>query len=329
MSSLDPQPMDELLNALIDGELTAAEEDEVRQQIERDKDLAGRLQWIKACRTLVNSMPRVDAPAELLDRVRQTLERRSLLGEVPPIGGGRRIVYHLLARRVMAVAAAVGLVGMLSVLVYSILAPPARPPQGLAVRTVGSGPVASTGLTGPGHEVLTGRLEVRVASLADMEMFLNRILDSHGLTGSPGTGGSADRRVYRLRCGVGQFDALLADLDEAWQRFDRPTLYLETSGAPVPVVVPSVRLDQLARIAHQEDSGRSVEVAREIAVLNSVNQTMPGQEVLAAVVERGRDLWPTVPKPVLTSSERTAVAKPKPPADERSVSLTVVLVAAR
>jgi len=320
MSSLDPQPMDELLNALIDGELTAAEEDEVRQQIERDKGLAGRLQRITACRTLVNSMPRVDAPAELLDRVRQTLERRSLLGEAPPIGAGRRIVYRLLARRVMAVAAAVGLVGMLSVLVYSILAPPARSPQGLAVRTVGSGP-----------EVLTGRLEVRVASLADMEMFLNRILDSHGLAGSPGTGGSADRRVYRLRCGVGQLDALLADLDEAWQRFDRPTLYLETGGGPGPVVVASVTPDQLARIAHQENPGRSVEVAREIAVLNSVKQTMPGQEVLAAVVEKGQDLWPTVPKPVLTSSERTveAKAKPKPPADERSVSLTVVLVAAR
>jgi len=329
MSSVDPHYIDELLNGLIDGELTVAEEAEIRQQIERDKDLAGRLQGLTDCRTLVNSLPRISAPPELLERVRQTLERRSLLGEVPSIGTGRRFGGHLIARKVVAAAAAIGLVGILSVLVYSIVVPSARSSQPLVKQQDRPGPTAPGELAGIGHGVLTGRLEARVASLADMEMFLSRILEGHGLAGSFETDGSGDRRVYRLHCGLCTLDAVLADLAGTWHRLERPTFYLETGRLPSPIVVTSVAPDQLARIARQGTPALAMEVAREIAVLNSVSHGMPGQEVLAAIVEKDRNPWPTVAKPVLTSSDKTIVDGHKPSSDERWVNLTVVLIGGR
>jgi len=328
MSNVDPHSIEELVNGLIDGELTAAEEAEVRQRLDQDKDLAARLQEIMACRTLVNSLPRVDAPVELLEGVRQTMERRSLLGEVPLIGRGRQIVGHLFARRLVAAAAAIGLVGLLSVLVYSIVVPPVRSPQPVAIQKVGTRPVTPMGVsTGLGLEVLTGRLEARVASLADMEMFLNRVFENHGLVGSVEIGGSPERRVYRLHCGVHALSSLLADLTDTWPRFERPIFYLEMDPLSGSVVVPSVTPDQLIRIAKQGSPVLSTEVAREIAVLNSVHQAMPGQELLAAVVEKDQTPWPAMPKPVLTSSEKPITGKANPSFDERSINLTVVLVA--
>jgi anti-sigma factor RsiW len=46
MSNVDPHSIEELVNGLIDGELTATEEAEVRQRLDQDKDLAARLQEI-------------------------------------------------------------------------------------------------------------------------------------------------------------------------------------------------------------------------------------------------------------------------------------------
>jgi hypothetical protein len=323
MSTLDPHPIEELVNSLIDGELTPVEEAEVRRRLDQDKDLAVRLQGIMACRTLVNSLPRVEAPVELLEGVRQTLERRSLLGEVPSMGRGRRIIGHLFARRLLAAAAAIILVGVLSILVYSILIPPVRSEKYLAIYE-GRPDAPVGGMKVIGVKDLTGRLEARVASLADMEMFLNRVFEDHGLLDSVEISGSTERRIYRLHCGVNVLSALLTDLTDTWTRFDRPTFYLDGS-----IVVPSVTPNQLIRIAKQGSPSMSTEVAREIAVLNSVHQAMPGRDVLAAVVEKDQSPWPAMPKPVLTSSDKPILKKIRPSDDERSINLTMVLVAGK
>jgi hypothetical protein len=221
-------------------------------------------------------------------------------------------------------------VGVLSVLAYSILVPPVRSPQPVAIQEVGAGPVAPMeGSTGQGFKVLTGRLEARVAGLTDMEMFLNRVFENHGLVVSVEIGGSPERRVYRLHCGVHTLSSLLADLTDTWPRFERPIFYLEKDPLSGSVVVPSITPDQLIRIAKQGNPALSTEVAREIAVLNSVHQAMPGQEVLAAVVEKDKTPWPAMPKPVLTSSERSITGRANSSVDERSINLTVVLVAGK
>jgi hypothetical protein len=319
--SSDDHRTDELLNAFIDEELTATEEAEIRHRLGQDKHLAARLDQLSACRTLVNSLPRAKVPVDLVDRVRQTLERRSLLEEVAPAKTGR-LTNHLFARRLAAVAAAVSLVGVLSILVYSILTPTPTRRQSIAANDLTSGvrPKAMARLT-PG--AMTGRLEVRVASLAEMEMFFNRAIENGGLEVSVARDDS-NRRVYRLQCSHASLDGLLAELTNVWNRFERPTFYLETGDPAGPVKVDLVTPDQLTAIAGQQDTLRSAELAKEIAVRNAAVEALAG--------ERGAELtgqvqapWLTVAKPVLTSSERSTAGKAESSSDPKLVDFTLIL----
>lgn len=318
----DDHRTDELLNAFIDEELTATEEAEVRHRLEQDKRLGVRLEQLSACRTLVKSLPRAKVPVDLVDRVRQRLERRSLLDEVAPVKTGW-LGNHLLARRLAAVAAAVSLMGVLSVLVYSILTPTPSRRQSIAANGLISGdarPNVEGSLT-PG--AMTGRLEVRVASLAEMEMFFNRAIENGGLEVSLARDDS-DRRVYRLRCSHASLDGLLAELGNVWNRFERPTFYLDTGDPAGPVKVDLVTPDQLTAIASQRDTLRSAELAKEIAVRNAAVEALAG--------ERGAELtgqvqvpWLTVAKPVLTSSERSTGGRPEPASGPKLVDFTLIL----
>jgi hypothetical protein len=324
--SSDDRLTDELLNGLIDEELTATEEADVRRRLGSDKQLAARLEQLTACRTLVSSLPRAKVPTDLAERVRQTLERRSLLEEAAPVGRGAMLANHLFARRLAAAAAAIGLVGVLSVLVYSILTPTVPERQIVAKNGVMRG-ARSTGTPGTNPGAMTARLEVQVASLTDMEMFFNRALENSGLVASV-SADESNRRVYRLQCSHAALEALVADLSGAWSRFERPTFYL--GGGPAgPVKVVEVTPDQLLRIASQQDAAQSTEVAKEIAVRNAATEALSGGKDLERLVGQGDDPWLTVPKPVLTSGEKAVEGRPELSAGPKPVDFTLVLDAGR
>jgi anti-sigma factor RsiW len=325
--AIDPH-QEELLNGLIDGELTAAEEADLLERLDRDRDLAGRLQELEACRTLLGALPKQEVPVELPERVRQILERRSLLGETPSVSMGGPMGRRSQSGRWVAAAAAIGLVGALSVLIYSILLPPGGSPS-MTASTVQPVPVAPGAASDSVMEPLTGRLDLRVASLEDMAMFFNRTLESHGVGQVAQAGEVGHRRVYHVRCSPDVVDAVLADLEGSWHLFEESTFYLDAGPLTGPVKVASITPDQLSRIVRQGSSALAVEVAREAAVFNSVSQGMPSQDILVAVVEKNNTPWPVVPKPVMTSAQKTVVERPKPAADSRLVDLTVVLAVGR
>lgn len=317
--SVDPR-LDEMLNGLIDGELTAAEEADLRSRLERDGALAGRLRQLEACRTLLGSLPREEVPAELAERLRRIACGSSLPGETRAPGVVRPIDSRSRARRWVAVAASVGLVGLLSVLVRSILSPPEGAPP-MTASTAGT-PAAVPGLA---DQTLVGRLDLRVASLEDMAMFFHRTLENHGVEGVSATGQTGPRRVYRVRCSPGVMEAVLADLAGSWHLFEESTLTLDAGPSTGPVRVASISPDQLSGIIRQARPELAVEVAKETSVLNTVRLEMPSRDILAAVVDRPNTPWPVVPKPVMTSGQRPGVERPRPEADSRLVDLTVVL----
>ena len=127
--------IDELLTGFIDGELNPREETKVQRLISRDPDVARRLKRIERGRFLLNSLPRTDAPQEVIDNVRHLLERRSLLAnstlETQP---DRRHVWFVLNRPyISTVAAVVMLFLMLSALIYHIVKPLDRTEISVAV----------------------------------------------------------------------------------------------------------------------------------------------------------------------------------------------------
>jgi len=72
--------IDELLNSFIDGELTERHRVEVQRLIKHDPQIAHRMQELQKCKMLVSSLPRADAPVEILARVKASLKARALLG---------------------------------------------------------------------------------------------------------------------------------------------------------------------------------------------------------------------------------------------------------
>ena len=79
--------IDELLCSFIDGELPLRQQTEIQRLMAKDPEVARRLRQLQNTRALVGALPRAEAPAEMLDQIKFTLERRSLLDERPAAAG--------------------------------------------------------------------------------------------------------------------------------------------------------------------------------------------------------------------------------------------------
>jgi hypothetical protein len=323
--------IEELLNSFIDDELSPRQHTEVQRLIAHDQRIAQRLQKLQKCKALVSSLPFVEAPAEMTEDIKASLERTALLGYQPQPLEQRVGARHLLLRRFTAVAAMVALVAVLGALVYTIVAP-----EDVADRTVaieawqpplaeepGPAPVAAErpGLT---MAEFNGRLEFKTATLIAVSASISRAIEDNGLLEKVSVEAEADKSIYALTCSRDALNLLLADLESIWPRFDSAALFVETGRFGTQVVVDDITTEQIAEIAGQDSFERRTEVAKDFAVLNKTAELLPGREILAAVDNSEPDLI-SIPKPVLTSSER-AIKKPAPQAkDAQDVHLTIVV----
>ena len=115
--------IDELLCSFVDGELPARQQTELQRLVARDPEVGRRLRQLQNCRTLVSALPRAEAPGELLEQIKLAVERKTLLAEQPASGVSTAGVIHLMARRFLAAAAMIALLGVLGFVVYQIVAP--------------------------------------------------------------------------------------------------------------------------------------------------------------------------------------------------------------
>jgi hypothetical protein len=319
--------IDELLNSFIDGELTPRHRTEVQRLISHDPQIAKRLHELQKCKMLVNSLPRADAPADMAERVKASLDAQAFVGEEPSdydTGSGAR---YLLVRRVVAAAAMIGLVAVLGVMVYSVLVPEraVEPPM-----VVDDRPDLPRRVE-PRPRVVAaefyGRLELEADNFIAVDASVNRAIRENGLSGCLSPTGPSDKGLYALSCSPEALNLLLTDLSGIWQKFDSATLFVETDQFGQPVVVNAVNAEQIGEIVEQDTLQKRVEVAKNFAILNSVTELLPGKELFAAIDMPGSDSVgpPTLPKPVIIWHEE---GTEKPPLTEsgRKVHLTIMIV---
>ena len=85
---MKPNPnLDELLSSFMDGELSPRQRTEVQRMATHDPQVARRLQQLQNCRSLFCSLPVAKAPSDLLEQIKISLERHSLLQEQPSVRG--------------------------------------------------------------------------------------------------------------------------------------------------------------------------------------------------------------------------------------------------
>ncbi len=112
--------IDELLNSFIDDELSPRHRTEVQRLIAHDAEVTERLAELERCKMLVGSLPRAEAPPEMVEDIKAALERRTLLGQRPEHIESQRGLMQLFVRKVTSAAAMIGLVAVLVAVIYSI-----------------------------------------------------------------------------------------------------------------------------------------------------------------------------------------------------------------
>jgi len=223
--------IEELLNSFIDGELTEREANEVERLIADDARIAQRLRELQKSKMLVGSLPRSEAPAEMADEIKASLGRMTLLGQQAERFDERAGARHLLARKVLAAAAMIGLVAILAAVVYTIFAPvsgPERPTAEVRVLAAGS------------HR----RLELKASNVMAVNGFINKAIEDKLLDCSSSTR-RADRTEYALSCNREDLNSLLTDLGSMWEE---TKLVVDTGQVGDEKIFDGVSAEQFAEI---------------------------------------------------------------------------------
>ncbi len=335
--------IDELLNSFLDGEATERERTEVERLLTHNAKVAKRLAELEKCRMLVGSLPYAEAPAEILEKIKESVGNMPARTFESEAFDQRKGAKHLLVRQMVSAAAMVALVAVLGMVIYTIVRPervgerpmaatddlrlPAKKievgPGGASQRFVASAEKPSEGI----RKNLGGfscRLELKTKALIAADAFVSRAIEDSGLTQYGVSKRDGAERVYTVAGSREAVKLLLGDLGNIWGRFDSASLLVETGQAGERVVVDNVKTEQISEILKQEDSEARIRVAKDIAAINRIEKHLPGEEMFAAIDYEKDDLI-TIPKPVLTSSEKP-IAKPASGAEGgQKVLLTIVV----
>jgi len=325
--------IDELLNSFLDGELPPRQQTEVQRLVARDPQVGRRLRQLQSCKTLISALPRAEAPGEMLEQVKLSLERRALLEE--PSVSGRSIAgrWQLMARRFVAAAAMIALLGVLGVVIYQILAPVPGMGVGGPVADTASKPLTVIGQGGPIPAVVadfSGRLEIRTGSFVSTSAFVSRAVEENGLSGSVKSEVTGNSRIFRVASTREGINRLLASLSEIWQTFDAATLHVDRPGQYTgAVAVEAVTPEQAIRIVAQGSAQACVETAQGYAAVNAMRRNMPAREILAMIhddTSSARDLT-TIDDMVRRAGppEKTLAA----PQGRIDTTLTIILLRTR
>ena len=114
-------------------------------------------------------------------------------------------------------------------------------------------------------------------------------------------------------------------MENIWGRFDSAVLSVETARFGEQIVVEAVTAEQVAKVAEQDSPKNSIQLAKDFAVFNSIDESSRGKDILKAV-DSTKDTLITIPKPRLTSGEKTVKKPASQQEAERKVNLTIVVV---
>ena len=210
MSEIENPKIEELLNSFIDGELTESEQNKVQRMISQDKHVAQQLRELRKTKMLVSSLPAAEAPDSILHEIKASMNIHAHSNEQTrsEIPSNKRVgARHLMARKVFSAAAMVGLVAILSGVIYTIVAPDSSVMP----------PVA-----------LEGRLELKTGELRTVNTSIDRAIESKGLSDSIKLTSQGNKRVYSITCNQEDLNSLLSDLNNIWEKCDSKTLFVDT-----------------------------------------------------------------------------------------------------
>ncbi|HON90380.1 MAG: hypothetical protein KBI32_04650 [Phycisphaerae bacterium] len=331
---MKPNPnLDELLSSFIDGELSGRQRTEVQRMAAHDPTVARRLRQLQNCRTLFCSLPPAEAPGDMLEQIRQSLERRTLLQEHPV--AARRVtgLIHLALRKFVAAAAMIALLAFLGAIVYQVVAPVSGPepttPVALDLPAI---PSTDTGGRMPPMRVedkgFVGRLEFQTPLFVSTDAFIQRAIDTCGLKNLAQPDILGNRSVYRVVGTRADVSRLVASLGSVWNQVESASLHVDPLPGATPVVVEAVTVDQAATVVACDNTEASIKTAQVYAAMNHMARAMPGSELPSLIYDDMGSFWAmhAIPMPKLTGPEKRIETTDTPAEPTAQASLTIVLL---
>ncbi|MHC4169906.1 MAG: hypothetical protein ACYSWQ_23405 [Planctomycetota bacterium] len=288
---------------------------EVERLIAHDPGIERRLQKLRKCRTLLGSLPCVDAPPQILEAIKTSLASTAVLYEQSSYGK-RMGRIHLLTRKVLSAAAMLALVGLLAAVIYTIMAPHTTP-DGPTVPPLVKRPTASSPAL-----AFNGRLELTTSMLGEVGAIVNTAIVENGLSDSVGDVREPTRRIHYVKCSKEGLDSLLASLEYAWPKLDSATMVINTELFNDQVSVDTVTTRQIAKIIDQESHEERIELAKDFDMLNRVTANMPGGRILVAI--EGETPGLMIPRPIIVGPP-DAKRTPAVPEADKTIRLTIIL----
>ncbi len=297
--------IDELLSGFIDDELAARQHTEVERLLAHDPKVVQRLVQLQKCRALVGSMPRDEAPPQILQGVRASLAETSAEPLQDELAYNQRMGrIHLLGRKILSAAAMIALVGVLAGVIYTIVGPEttSHRPEMVADHQPRSGaemlePASDTSAA----LAFSGRLELKTSALPEVAAIINRAIQENDLSDSIGDIREANRRVHYIRCSRKGLNSLLADLKNVWPNLDSAKMLIDSKTFGRQVTIDAVTTEQIGEIVDLDSYEKRIEFAKAFDVLNR----MPGGEILAAIEGEAPSLM-AIPRPMITGPNAKA-----------------------
>lgn len=223
--------IDELLNSYLDDELNERQQTEVRRMMNHDAQITRRLRELEKCKVMVNSLPRAQAPAGMLDDVRASLERNTLLGPQNEAFNEQAGARDMLVRKILSAAAMIALAAVLGTVIYSIIAPDAGPARPIAAerweRIVDTTRDKQSSPMIMASAEFGGLLELKTADFSTADAAVKKMIEKNGLLGKVSTLHEPKKGQYTLRCSRKNLSLLLVDLESLWQTFESTTLFVD------------------------------------------------------------------------------------------------------
>ncbi|MGE5297491.1 MAG: anti-sigma factor family protein [Solirubrobacterales bacterium] len=339
---MKPNPnLDELLSSFIDGELSPRQRTEVQRMAAHDVTVARRLQQLQNCRTVFCSLPPSEAPGDLLEQIKQSLERKTLLQEQPVVARRSLGGIHLVFRKFLSAAAMISLLAVLGAVVYQIVSPVPGPSGSSTVAVdnpIPTKPVVTTAMEEQTPAVtavvaaadagFSGRLELQTASFASTDAFVKRAIGTCGLVDLGEADVAGDRRTYRVVGTRDDVTRLVASLGDVWDEFSSVALHVDRPQGGDPVTIEAVMPNQVEAVIARGNAQASVQTAEAYAAMNHMSQKMPGGELSPVIAEDPGNLWAmeAIPMPKLTGPEDSKEISRTPVEGSPQASLTIVLL---
>lgn len=264
--------VDELMTLYLDGEASQRQQTELKRMMLNDPSIADQLKTLQQQQQLLCVLPVEAAPETLIDDVRAGLERKLILGDTgenaPAVSTGRWAM-----RKWMAAAAMILVpVGLLSMVVWQIVKPPAGEDyiptdQRLVQATPKTPETSPPAVEMPLELPFDGVLVMRTDEYMTVCDGVNKAIEAKGLLGSQAPSRTADMTRFTISASPRKVADLIDALGEMQLRCDTVLLEVVRAGGDVVRIIdPQSR--QVKTLLYEDNVEMLDRLARRYAAAN-------------------------------------------------------------